>query len=164
VFAQCIPLLGQVEDDILRCLERGGGVPYERYGRFHEVMAEDSAQTVVAALQAHVLPLVPDLIGDLERGIEVLDIGCGSGRALIAMASAYPNSRFTGYGLITTSGTSSMSRAWPEAGKRPGERTPISRARSSSENGGKLAGWSKGRSDECARGADHDGSASLDSP
>ena len=99
VFAQYIPLLGQVEDDILQCFHRGGGVPYERYGRFHQVMAEDSAQTVVAALSEHILPLVPGLTERLADGIDVLDIGCGSGRALIAMAQAYPNSRFTGYDL-----------------------------------------------------------------
>ncbi|MEA3276592.1 MAG: class I SAM-dependent methyltransferase [Pseudomonadota bacterium] len=99
VFAQYIPLLGQVEDEILTCFQQGGGVPYERYGRFHEVMAEDSAQTVVAALHEHILPLVPGLTDRLEQGIDVLDIGCGSARALIAMASAYPNSRFTGYDL-----------------------------------------------------------------
>ena len=101
VFAQYIPLLGQVEDDILQCFQRGGGVPYERYGRFHEVMAEDSAQTVVAALSEHILPLVPDLTERLEKGIDVLDIGCGSGRALIHMAAVNPNSRFTGYDLST---------------------------------------------------------------
>jgi 2-polyprenyl-3-methyl-5-hydroxy-6-metoxy-1,4-benzoquinol methylase len=99
VFAQYIPLLAQVEDDILGCFHKGGGVPYERYGRFHEVMAEDSAQTVVAALHEHILPLVPGLLRRLESGSDVLDVGCGSGRALIAMADAYPNSRFTGYDL-----------------------------------------------------------------
>ena len=29
----------------------------------------------------------------------MLDAGCGSGRALIAMAERFPNSRFTGYDL-----------------------------------------------------------------
>lgn len=84
---------------ILDCFHRGGGVPYERYNRFHEVMAEDSAQTVVAALHEHILPLVPGIADRLERGIDVLDVGCGSGRALISMASAYPASRFTGFDL-----------------------------------------------------------------
>ncbi|HIK40679.1 class I SAM-dependent methyltransferase [Thermoleptolyngbya sp. M55_K2018_002] len=97
VFAQYIPLLGAVEDAVLECFYKGGGVPYSAYKRFHAVMAEDSAQSVVSALFDHVLPLVPGLTEDLERGIDVLDVGCGSGRALIRMAQAYPNSRFTGY-------------------------------------------------------------------
>jgi SAM-dependent methyltransferase len=99
VFAQYIPLLGQVENDILDCFQNGGGVPYERYSRFHEVMAEDSAQTVVAALHDHILPLVPGLQDRLSEGIDVMDLGCGSGRALLSMAAAYPASRFTGYDL-----------------------------------------------------------------
>jgi cyclopropane fatty-acyl-phospholipid synthase-like methyltransferase len=33
----------------------------------------------------------------LQQGIEVLDVGCGSGRALNKLAEAFPNSRFTGY-------------------------------------------------------------------
>lgn len=97
VFTQYIPLLGQVEDEILECFKHGGGVPYERYPRFHEVMAEDSGQTVVAALFEHILPLVPGLTEQLERGISVLDVGCGSGRAMLLMAKHFPNSCFTGY-------------------------------------------------------------------
>ena len=97
VFAQYIPLLGTVEDQIVECFKKGGGVPYSAFGRFHEVMAEDSGQTVVAALMDSILPLVPGLIEDLENGIEVLDVGCGSGRALNLMAKSFPKSRFIGY-------------------------------------------------------------------
>ena len=99
VFAQYIPLLGTVEDEIVRCFHEGGGVPYARYGRFHEVMAEDSGQTVLPALFDHILPLAPGLTGRLESGIAVLDVGCGRGRALMLMAERYPKSRFTGYDL-----------------------------------------------------------------
>ena len=99
VFVQYIPLLGTVEDDIVRCFREGGGVPYERYGRFHEVMAEDSGQTVLPALLDQILPLVPGLIGRLEKGIRVLDVGCGRGKALNLMARTFPNSRFVGYDL-----------------------------------------------------------------
>jgi ubiquinone/menaquinone biosynthesis C-methylase UbiE len=95
--AQWIPLLASVEDEVLACFERGGGVPYASYERFHEVMAEESDQTVVAALCESILPLVPGLVPALERGIEVADVGCGSGRALNTMAQAFPKSRFTGY-------------------------------------------------------------------
>jgi SAM-dependent methyltransferase len=93
---QWIPLLGSVEDEIVHCFEQGGGVPYSAYGRFHAVMAEESDQTVVAGLLEHIVPLVPGLPGRLERGSDVLDVGCGSGRALALLARAFPNSRFTG--------------------------------------------------------------------
>jgi SAM-dependent methyltransferase len=98
-FAQYIPLLGSVEDGVVESFKHGGGVPYSAFPRFHEVMAEDSGQTVLPALTEHILPLVPGLIERLKEGIDVLDVGCGSGRALNLMARAFPNSRFVGYDL-----------------------------------------------------------------
>lgn len=97
LFAQYIPLLGSVEDRIIKCFKEGGGVPYSAYKRFHQVMAEDSGQTVVAALIDAILPLVPNLVDFLRGGIDVLDVGCGSGRALNLMAKTFPKSRFFGY-------------------------------------------------------------------
>ncbi len=97
--AQWIPLLGSVEDELLACFEQGGGVPYSSYRRFHAVMAEESDQTVVCVLLDQILPAFPGLVAGLEQGIDVLDVGCGSGRALALMASHFPNSRFVGYDL-----------------------------------------------------------------
>ncbi len=97
--AQFLPLLASVEDQVVDCFAKGGGVPYEAYPRFHEVMAEESDQTVVAALEAHILPLVPGLTEALRDGIDVLDVGCGRGRALARLAAAFPNSRFVGFDL-----------------------------------------------------------------
>jgi len=97
--SQWIPLLGTVEDEIVACFERGGGVPYSSYDRFHAIMAEESDQTVVAVLVDAILPIVPGLVESLEWGIDVLDVGCGSGWALVEMARSFPKSRFTGYDL-----------------------------------------------------------------
>jgi 2-polyprenyl-3-methyl-5-hydroxy-6-metoxy-1,4-benzoquinol methylase len=99
VFAQYIALLGSVEDDIVACFRRGGGVPYERFPRFHAVMAEDSAQSVLSSLESHVLPLVPGLSARLARGLRVADVGCGSGRIVNRLAALFPASRFTGLDL-----------------------------------------------------------------
>lgn len=99
VYAQFIPLLGGMEEQIVRCFREGGGVPYERFHRFHEVMAEDSGQTVLPVLFDAILPLAPELPGRLEEGISVLDAGCGRGRALVLMAERYPASEFVGYDL-----------------------------------------------------------------
>ncbi|MFN0137905.1 MAG: class I SAM-dependent methyltransferase [Phycisphaerae bacterium] len=96
---QFLPILGSVEDDIVRCFREGGGVPYEKYGRFHEVMAEESAQSVVYGLIDHALPLAPGIIARLEAGIDVLDIGCGRGKAMMHLAQRFPLSRFAGYDL-----------------------------------------------------------------
>jgi SAM-dependent methyltransferase len=99
VFAQYIPLLAAVEDQIVDCFHHGGGVDYSAYPRFHQVMEEDSGQTVLSALHEHILPLVDGLSDRLERGISVLDVGCGRGRALAELAARYPNSTFAGYDI-----------------------------------------------------------------
>jgi len=96
VFTQYIGLLGSVEDKIVECFKKGGGVPYDDFLRFHAVMAEDSGQSVLSSLESHVLPLVPGLTDKLAEGIRVLDIGCGRGRILNRLAELYSNSRFTG--------------------------------------------------------------------
>ncbi len=99
VFAQYIGGLGYVEDQIVQCFREGGGVPYEKFPRFHEVMEEDSGQSVLSSLESHILPLVPGLHERLEQGIRVLDAGCGRGRVLRRLAERYPRSRFTGLDL-----------------------------------------------------------------
>jgi 2-polyprenyl-3-methyl-5-hydroxy-6-metoxy-1,4-benzoquinol methylase len=99
VTTQFIPLMGSVEDGIVESFKEGGGLPYSAFPRFHEVMAEDSGQTVVAALTDAILPLVPGLTERLEEGMDVLDVGSGSGRALNLLARTFPNSRFTGYDI-----------------------------------------------------------------
>ncbi len=96
---QFMALFGTVEDRIVECFRVGGGVPYSAFPRFHELMAKESALTVVAPLFDHILPLVPGLDASLAGGIDVLDAGCGRGRALLEMAARYPASRFTGFDL-----------------------------------------------------------------
>ena len=77
-------------------------MPYERYARFHEVMAEESAQTVLSVLFSHILPLVPGMSERLEEGASLLDLGCGRGHALLLLAERFPNSTFQGYDLSRT--------------------------------------------------------------
>jgi SAM-dependent methyltransferase len=94
--AQWFAVLGGVEDRVVEAFVHGRGVPYTAYRRFHEVMAEESGQSVVAALDDHILPLVPGLEERLQRGIDAVDVGCGRGKALMHLAARFPRSRFTG--------------------------------------------------------------------
>jgi SAM-dependent methyltransferase len=94
--AQWFAVLGGVEDMVVDAFTHGRGVPYSAYGRFHEVMAEESGQTVVAGLDEHILPIVPLLEDRLEQGIDAADVGCGRGKALLHLAKRFPRSRFTG--------------------------------------------------------------------
>jgi SAM-dependent methyltransferase len=94
---QFVSLMAGVEPQIVKCFRQGGGVPYSEYADFHRLMAEDSGALFDAALLDTILPLVPGLPERLQAGIDVADIGCGSGHAINLIAQAYPASRCTGY-------------------------------------------------------------------
>jgi ubiquinone/menaquinone biosynthesis C-methylase UbiE len=96
VTMQWISVLGAAEDAVVEAFLHGRGVPYSAFPRFHEVMAEESQQTVVEGLLTHILPLAPGLEARLHEGIDVLDVACGSGRAIQTLAQRFPESRFTG--------------------------------------------------------------------
>ncbi len=96
---QYIGLMALVEDQIVDCFRRGGGVPYSAFPRFQAVRAEDSGAVHDATLIDVTLPLVPGLIDRLRQGIDVADIGCGSGHAVNLMAETFPRSQFTGLDL-----------------------------------------------------------------
>ena len=96
---QYIGLLAGVEDEVVERFRIGGGVPYSAFPKFHALMAEDSASVHDATLIDGILPLVPGIVEKLKAGIDVADIGCGQGHAIILMAEAFPVSRFTGIDL-----------------------------------------------------------------
>lgn len=94
---QFLSQMGNVEDRIVESFQKGGGVPYSEFPKFQRLMAEMSADISDATLIDVTLPLVPGLVDRLKAGIDVADVGCGSGHAINLMARAYPNSRFIGY-------------------------------------------------------------------
>lgn len=48
-------------------------------------------------LVPELLPRLDGVVTRLERGGNVVDVGCGAGVALVSMATAFPSSRFVGY-------------------------------------------------------------------
>jgi SAM-dependent methyltransferase len=98
ILTQFSSVYGSVEDDIVECFKRGGGVPYERYHRFHDVASELSGTLHDASLVARIVPTA-GLAEALHRGIDVLEIGCGKGHTLNLLAKAFPNSRYLGIDL-----------------------------------------------------------------
>ena len=78
-------------------LPEGGGLSYAHYPRFHALMDEVSRSLVDAALIVGVVPLVEGLDARLRAGIDVADVGCGSGHAINVLAREYPASRFVGF-------------------------------------------------------------------
>ena len=108
---QFVALLGQVETPIVDVFRKGGGVDYSAFERFHTVMAEMSRTTLEATLLTRTLPLVPGLVGRLESGIDVLDVGCGEGVAIRMMAQRFPRSRFVGLDIANEAITTARAEA-----------------------------------------------------
>ncbi|MDJ0853001.1 MAG: class I SAM-dependent methyltransferase [Myxococcota bacterium] len=94
---QWVGVMASVEPKIIDCFQNGGGLPYSEYERFHAIMADSNARVFDHTLVQTTLPLVPGIAERLNAGIEVLDVGCGSGHAVNVMAAAYPKSCFVGY-------------------------------------------------------------------
>jgi SAM-dependent methyltransferase len=69
------------------------------FGDFQHVMAESSNAVADRALIDSVLALVDGLPDRLRDGIDVADIGCGSGHAANLIAAAFPASRVTGFDI-----------------------------------------------------------------
>ncbi len=93
---QQVALLGEVEADIVDAFHSGGGVPYDKFPRFQALMSEQSGNRFDRTLIDHIVPLL-GIQQQLEQGIDMADVGCGSGRALSILGSAFPNSRFVGF-------------------------------------------------------------------
>jgi SAM-dependent methyltransferase len=113
--AEYVPLLGAMEDRIVRSFEKGGRIPYDARASFRELIskaAKESDRAVVATLVDSIFPLAPGLVESLNRGIDVLDVGCGSGRGVNLMAWAFPRSRFWGYDPVERHVDRAMWRAF----------------------------------------------------
>lgn len=113
VFAQYIPVLGNVEDDVVACFRNGGGVPYERFPRFHAVMAEDSGLSVLSSLESHILPLAPGLVDRLARA------GCEHSTPGAAAAGCCIGSPSCSRAAISSGWTSRARRFSTRAMRRP---------------------------------------------
>ncbi len=82
------------------CFREGGGIPYSAYRPvFTQCMDDVWRRIYDEMLVPGFIAAVPGLKPSLERGIEVLDIGCGTGHAVNVMAHAFPRSRFAGYDI-----------------------------------------------------------------
>lgn len=85
-------------EQLVEAFKSGGGVPQSAFPpALYETMQRSSGLRYRNFLLDTWLPDMPDVVRMLERGVDVADVGCGRGTALMMMAEAYPNSRFWGF-------------------------------------------------------------------
>jgi len=85
---------------LVRCFHEGGGIPYAAYRPvFTQCMDDIWRRIFDQHLVTVFITAVPGLTASLQRGIDVMDIGCGTGHAMNLLAQAFPASRFTGYDI-----------------------------------------------------------------
>ncbi|MBT34098.1 MAG: transcriptional regulator [Thalassobius sp.] len=109
--ASLITVWAGVEEKVTRCFKNGGGVPYSEYNGFHEAMGDLSAANVGKNLTEIILPENQSLFDRLENGISILDIGCGDGQVLLALAQYFPKSKFYGIDLCDAPIKSAQNKA-----------------------------------------------------
>lgn len=89
-----------VVDDLMDAFRSGIGLPYDRHGPVGVHRTERMlGPWARLALVPVILPALDGVVDRLEAGTTVVDIGCGAGVALAALAEAFPASTFHGFEL-----------------------------------------------------------------
>ena len=99
VYTQEIPLLTSCAmEAVIEGFTTGNGVNYDHYPRFQTFMSQLADAKHRRVLINIFLPSVDNgrIIQRLASGIQVCDLGCAEGVAVILMAKAFPQSRFVG--------------------------------------------------------------------
>lgn len=91
--------MAQMADDMMECFRSGDGLTLEEH---HPDMPRLIDRVGAPAFknflpQVWIGELLPDVDQRLREGARVADVGCGSGRALVEMARAYPDSTLEGF-------------------------------------------------------------------
>lgn len=97
--AQLLSLLASVEDLVVAGFQGGGGVMPQAYERLAEIVSIEKRQRIDESYIDALLDLMPGMRERLERGAQVLDVGCGDGALIHAMARRFPRSAFRGYDI-----------------------------------------------------------------
>lgn len=88
----------ELADALAEAFRTGRGLSYDQMGPSAAHRTERMlGPWTRLALVPRIVPALDGLAAKLEAGAEVVDVGCGAGVALEALARAYPQSRFHGY-------------------------------------------------------------------
>ncbi len=93
-----IPAMYRQIDGVAEAAKHGGGVAFDAFGEeLFRGLDRANAPSQRILLTRKWIPAVPGLVGKLEAGIHVADVGCGSGTAAITVARAFPASTVVGF-------------------------------------------------------------------
>ena len=96
--------LAGVHDRLAAAFRSGGGIPHEAYGPgVAEGMARTSRACYGEDLLRRWLAALEGMTARLEAGASVADLGCGQGAVVLALARAFPRSRFAGFDVDAAS-------------------------------------------------------------
>jgi ubiquinone/menaquinone biosynthesis C-methylase UbiE len=97
---QMIPPMMDVLEEVTDRFRRGGGVKQDAYGDdFWDGMQRFTNPWFENSLIQQWIPAMPEVKSRLEDGAVCADVGCGSGRASIKLAKAFPKTRHVGYDI-----------------------------------------------------------------
>lgn len=95
---EAVMLMRKAADHLPSAFRTGLGMSYDDHGEGCACNIEKLNHYVPKyELVPNILPQLDGIVARLQEGINVSDVGCGAGFALIVMAKAFPQSHFTGY-------------------------------------------------------------------
>src|SRR2546426_1971617 len=99
-FLQMVVPTVTVAPKVAEAFKTGRGVTQEEYSpEMYEATERGTAPWYKHHLVQEWIPAMPDVEAKLEEGGSALDVGCGSGRAAITIAQAFPNAQVAGYDI-----------------------------------------------------------------
>lgn len=109
---EMLPGLVEPLDKLVEAFRHGGCLAQDELGEaWWRGMTRFTSSWFDNLLVQEWIPALPEVQARLERGVDVADVGCGRGRALIRLAEAFPNSRYVGYDKFASSLTQAAAEA-----------------------------------------------------
>lgn len=106
--------LGKLLPNLIECFKIGGGISYADFRPDFTYCMDDVWRRIFdELLDEGFIGAVEGLREKLKKGLQVLDIGCGTGHAMNILAGKYPGSVFKGYDIADDA----IERATIEAGE-----------------------------------------------
>jgi len=97
-FVQMIVPTVSVAPQVAKAFKTGGGVPQSAYSpEMFESIERGTAPRYKHQLTQKWIPAMPEVEAKLKAGGTALDVGCGSGRAAITLAKAFPKAHVFGF-------------------------------------------------------------------